>query len=127
MDYTAETLENLKREGRLDTHRSAARGRLNDLARSQVTIHTGKPAGAIRGWAGPFDWQVWVEPGDAPGKVYGQIEAEPKQTWLLDGALSQEALLDAAKDRMIDAVNAHRESLIKDWRARLAQLESVAA
>ena len=126
MTYTTDTIDILKKEGRLDARLAGTLGAVKDLTRSDVIVHIGKPYGAVSGWVGPLFWQVWVDPGQAAGKVFARIERGEREEWQLDASLSKEALLDAAKDRAVEQAQKRREALLGEASAQFEQLQKAA-
>jgi hypothetical protein len=128
MVYEAEGLAVLQRHGRLAAQLGAERGRVNDLSRDEVIVCVGKPVGSISGWVGPLTWQVWIEPYHQPGEVNARIDRGLETLdWRFDSTLTAEALLEAAKDRIIPLAQERRLSRLAEARANMAQLEAVAS
>ena len=101
-----------------------ARGVVADLSRDSVIVHVGKPVGSITGWVGPVFWQVWVDVRDKAGTVHARIDQGETETWKFDAALSKEAVLDQAKDRLIAEIQSSRAARLTEARTRLSALEA---
>jgi hypothetical protein len=61
------------------------------LARRSVPPSTMSLLGLVRHLAGAeWDWRGWIGPGDRPGRLYGERDAD------FDGAVGEQAVVDAA-------------------------------
>lgn len=123
IDYQADGIEKLKRDGRFEARLASERGVVADLRRDGVIVHVGKPIGAVSGWVGPVFWQVWVDGARPTGSVSARIDRGAQQEWTLDAGLSVEELLATAKDRAIDDAETIRRDLLAAAVHRVEQLE----
>jgi len=126
MQGTQQMIEELKKRDRFETALAGQAGIVRDLARDNVIVHVSKPIGSITGWVGAFRWQVWLDYGDADGEVRARIDGEPAQLWMIEPGLAPEALLDRAKDRLLEEVGAFRATALAGASERLEMMRRAA-
>ena len=124
MIYSPESIAVLKRDGRLEAQVRGERGRLDTLSLEELVVCVGAPVGSISGWLGSLSWQVWIEPFHVAGQVRAQLQGGEKLDWRMDESLSKEALLDAAKVRLISLAREQRQAQLREVQSGLAQLEA---
>lgn len=127
MHYTPESLDALRSDARLDVQILGQQGVVRDLSRDNVIVHVGKPIGSITGWLGAIFWQVWVEPGDAPGVVHARIDRGEAQVWEFPAGHDKEALLHAARESALALAKELRATKLEEARDALGELEAAAA
>lgn len=124
MHYSPESIEALRAASLLDVEILGEQGAVRDLSRDNVIVHVGKPIGSITGWLGPIFWQVWVEPGDAPGTVHARIDRAEAQIWQFPTSHDVGTLLDEARQSALVLAGDLRVAKLDAARERLAELEA---
>ena len=126
MGYTSEDITKLKRQDRFAGQILAEQGQVKDLAREEIIVHVGKPAGSVTGWVGPVFWQVWVETADPAGTVRARIDRGAAEKLQLEASLPLDKLLDTAKDQAIAKAQDLRAAQLAAALAREAALAACA-
>jgi hypothetical protein len=128
MNYTADNIEKLRQDGKLQTYIGKERGEIALLSLSDIVEHHGNPYGSIRVHVGSLNGQCWLEPYQGPGgSVCMRIEGGNIESLSLAGYESREKALEDAKQRLTAAMQKARLEALAQAQARLASLTAAAA
>ncbi len=128
MNYTADNIEKLRQDGKLQTYIQSERGVIATLNMSSVVEHHGNPFGSVLVHVGTLTGQCWIEPYKGEGgSVCIRCVDREIESWSLAGFETPQQALEKAKLHLINAMQKYRLDALAQAQVRLDTLQAAAA